>query len=450
MMLSGLKTKFDLVDMRILVVGGAGAFGSFYAKLFADHGFKVCISDPDAHSGKILCHKNSFEWVESTDTAKDFDIVVVAVPNEVAPSVVKSIGKNLSKGTLLLDLCSVKHDVVKELEKLSKKDLELASLHPMHGPRVRNISGYPVVCIPIKRGKKLDALKDFFEKAGVDFFFSSAEEHDRLLSIVQGLTHYSQFISAAVLKELEDDLKDTLKFATPNYHLFLSLMSRVILQNPELYAQIQLSNPVNKEIWAAFKNKADEFEKLCLKGDSKALEKKIIDSAQQFKEEDSFLLDSDRAVNAISHMVDHIKKHMGKRFMVENILTGKFHYGVIEGINNNILVLNEQGKKIRISLQHSRFTSKDEMQTWRRQNLKEEHLDYSFLVPVECDKEIVTQCLSHIKTGKVSLLDEYESEKLPEGKKSLTIRVDFFSDEAAEEIDRNMRRALNGLGFHSR
>ncbi len=436
--------------MRILIVGGAGEFGSFYARLFSKNGFKVSICDKDEAAGETFCKKNNIKWNKNCTNLKEFDTVIVCIPNKAAPKVIEKIGPKLGKGALLVDFCSVKTEAVKELKKLSKLDLELASIHPMHGPRVKTIVGRPIVCIPIKQGKKLEEIEKFFAKKGSKIILSTAKEHDRLLSIVQGLTHYSQFISAAVLKNLCTDLKESVKFGSPNYHLFLSLMSRVILQNPELYSQIQMGNKENKKIWKLFREKSEEFEKICNKNDSEKLKKKIIESAQQFKEHESILYGSDRAVNAINYIVETVRHHIGKRFMVENIITGKMHYGKITGIENQTLIIDEQGKKTRISLSHVRLTSKEEMKKWRKQNLKPMHLDYSFLVSKECDKEIIKKGLSHIKFCSIKILDEYKSNKLPKGKKSITIKATFFEDDGLERIDELIRKTITGLGFSFR
>lgn len=294
--------------MKVLIVGGAGAFGSFYAKLLPKNGFKVSILDKDTKTAKKLCNENDFECIWEQKNLEKFDVVIISVPNKVAPETIREIAPKLSKGTLLLDLCSVKAGPVKELKKLMGTGLELASVHPMHGPRVKNISGHPILCITIKPGKKLKALKKFFSSKGAKCMEVSLKEHDRMLSIVQGLTHYSQFVSAAVLKRLEVDLKKSAKVGSPNYHLFLSLMSRVILQNPAMYAEIQLSNPENKKIWAAFSKEAAEIEIICRAGNEETLKEKIIHSGQEFKGLDSFLSESDEAVNAINYFVTKKKK----------------------------------------------------------------------------------------------------------------------------------------------
>ncbi len=436
--------------MRILIVGGAGAFGSFYAKLFSENGFKVCISDIDTSFGKAICKENGFNWVGKNPKMEDFDIVIVSVPNDAAPNVVKEVGPLLSKGTLLVDFCSVKTPVVKEMKKISGLGLELASIHPMHGPRVKSIAGYPVVCVAVKPGKKLEAIKEFFEKNNANFIFATEEKHDRLLSVVQGLTHYSQFVSAAVLNDLGVDLKETARFGSPNYRLFLSLMSRTILQNPEMYAQLQLSNPYNREVWDSFKKQGEELSQLCKKGDVEALRKRIVESAQEFKAADSFLLDSDRAVSAINHLAETLMHYIGKKFMVENTETGKIHYGRIEGVDGNELVMDEHGKKTRISLGKTGLISKKEMLEWKLKNLKRKQLDYSFLVPKECEKEVIKDCLSHIKECDFKAFDEYESKSLPEGKKSLSFRANFFEDDDPEKIDKRIRKTIKGMGFSFR
>jgi len=433
--------------MKVLVVGGAGAFGSFYAKLLAKKGFDVSITDTNIESGKALCKENGFGWVKPKASLKKFDVVIVSVPNFVAPKVIRQLGPLLGKKTLLFDFCSIKAGAVKELKNLSTLDLELASVHPMHGPRIESIAGYPVLFIEIKPGKKLQEIKEFFSENGAKLVHTSEENHDRLLSVIQGLTHYSQFVSAAVLKELNIDLKDSIHFGTPNYHLFLSLMSRVILQNPELYAQIQLANPSNKKVWQAFKRQTNEFDRLCRENDLDGLKRKIIDSAQEFKGEDIFLRESDRAVNAINHLTETMLQHIGKKFLVQNILTENFHYGVIEGIAGNHLIINEGGKETKINVQNLRLPSKRKMLHWKKKNLKRMQRDYSFTVPIEANKNTIKKCLGCIKECWFELLDEYKSDSLPEGKKSLTVRARFFEEDNPEKIDEKIREMLKGLGF---
>jgi len=432
--------------MHILIIGGSGAFGSFYAKQFHEYGFDVSITDHGRPEAKEFSEKYSIPIYNEEDYSK-FDVIIISVQNEKAVEVVKKIAPLLSKGTLLLDFCSVKSEVVKELISLKKSGLELASIHPMHGPRVPSIEGVPVVCIKIVPGEKFLLIQKFFESKGANFFFSTAKEHDTTLAVVQGLTHYSQFVSAGVIKELGVNVKETMRFGSPNYSLFLSLMSRVVLQNPELYSQIQFSNPYNKKMRKIFVKKAKEIEKICNKADSNELTKMIIEEAKLFKEPEASLIESDRAANVFSYALSVLKNNMGKKFLVENMVTHSFHYGIIKEVNNNELVLLEGHNEKKMSLLKLRITTKKEMREWKKKHLAQRHLDYSFLAPKICNTKSILNAVSFVKESSFEIIDEFSGKNLPAGKKSVTIRASFFEDEDKKAIDEKIRSVLTGLGF---
>jgi prephenate dehydrogenase len=276
--------------MKILIVGGTGDFGAFYAKLFKEEGHKVGISSRSEEKGKKFCEENNFTF---SNSPKGYDIVILSVPNESAPKNVEDIIPLLDEGALLVDLCSVKSHIVPILKNFKDKNIELASIHPMHGPRVKSLKEIPIVFIPIKAGEKYNLLKKFFKSKSDRVFDSNMIEHDKILSIVQGLTHYTQFVASNVLAELNLDLEKTLKFASPNYSLFISLATRVMVQNPQLYSQIQLENPNNESVRELFSKKSNELEEIC-KGGKKVLEENITKTKEVFKNSEKLLLKSDK------------------------------------------------------------------------------------------------------------------------------------------------------------
>ena len=438
------------MPLKVVIIGGMGAFGFFYAKQLAKAGFDVSISSRDIDAGKKFCEKEGFAFSDGSDL-KEFDVVIVSAPNESTPKILATCAKKMKKGALLTDFCSVKSGVEKEYLSLkeAKNELELASIHPMHGPRVNSILGFPVVVVEIAGGEKLKAIEKFFSDSGADLIHSNAKEHDEVLSIVQGLTHYSQFVSASVIKDIGTDLKKTMRFGSANYSLFISLMSRIILQDPSLYAEIQLSNPNNEKMRELFTKNAKELENICTTKNAEALKKRLLADAQAFKESDLLLLESDRMVNAVKYVVTTLKDSVGKKFLVENIITHSFHYGKILSVNHE-LVMEEKSKEISISLNKLRPCSKEEMLAWKEKNLTKKHFDYSFLVPKECDARIVLGCLGTIKECSFELIEEYSGEKLPLEKKSLTIRAHFFEGDNKKEIDEKALSIIKGLGFSQR
>jgi len=280
--------------MKILIVGGTGDFGAFYARLLKKAGHEIGISSRSCEKGEKFCKENNYIFSTSP---KGFDVVIISVPNESAVKTLNSIAQEVEDETLVIDFCSVKSHIIPQLEKLKDKNIEIASIHPMHGPRVKDLCEIPIVIIPIKVGEKFKVIEDFFKSQSERVFESNMKEHDKVLSVVQGLTHYTQFVASNVLAELNLDLEKTLKFASPNYSIFVGLATRVMVQNPELYSQIQLENPNNELVRELFTKKAIELETVCKKGEVE-LEENITKTKEIFKNPEKLLSKSDKMAEA--------------------------------------------------------------------------------------------------------------------------------------------------------
>ncbi len=433
--------------MNVLIVGGCGSLGNFYAKLLKKNNFEIYITDIlDESLIREKCKLEGFNFFEGNYS--QINIIIISVPNNIAISVLKEISKKAKKETLIFDFCSVKSFIVPELEKLKGKDFELASIHPMHGPRVSSIAGYPIIIIPIETGKKFEEIINFFETENTNIIETNAEIHDKTLSIVQGLTHFSQFVSAKTIHDLKINLKESKEFSSPNFDLFMSLMSRVILQNPEIYAQIQTENPYNEKMRKAFSANSVELEKISKAG-TKELQKEIISSASIFNSLNDVLFESDKAISALKFISKTLEDNIGNKFLIENVSNNTFHYGIIEKIEKNKVWLKEGKRELCLNLSKIRLTTKKEMFEYRRNNILEKYLDFSFLVDNKCKKEAIVKAFSKIKHSKIEIVDEFKSNKFND-KKSLTLRIHFFSDDDIEIIKKEVFELINGLGFENR
>ena len=74
---------------------------------------------------------------------------------------------------------------------------------------------------------------------------SAAEEHDRAMSLVQALRHFTSFVYGTHLCEENADLNQLLAFSSPIYRLELAMVGRLFAQDPALYAEIILASPNN-------------------------------------------------------------------------------------------------------------------------------------------------------------------------------------------------------------
>ncbi len=438
---------------RVAIIGGTGDFGSWYARFFKAMGAQVSVFSR-SEANKSAADALGAEFCTSiAKCVRGADLVIASVPIDATAGALNEAAKNAKEGCLLVDFASVKKSAVATLNEISKakKGFELASVHPMHGPRATGLEGVPVVFIPVRRGERYAALKSVFEHEGCQVVESTAQEHDAVLSIVQGLTHFACISSAAAMKDAGVDVRRAREFASPLFEVFLSAVGRVVLQNPDVYAKIQVENPENKVVRKIFAQQVRELSKIADEGDSELLAKKIRDAGRAFKSVDELLLDGDKATSAMDAEARQLRLLLGNKVALENVQTRAVHYGVLKEALGKAVVLVENSKETRLNVSNVRLLGKSEFSSWREKNVKAKSRDYSLAVPKSADEQVVAQAVAMARGVQgASVVGVFEGAQVGEGKKSVTVRCTFFEDEGAKELDGRVKKIISGLGFSLR
>jgi prephenate dehydrogenase len=213
------------------IIGGKGAMGKWFAKFFKKQGYKVLISDVKTKlTNKQLAEKS--------------DVIIFSVPIIKTPQVIKSVVPHVRPGTLLTDLTSIKTPAVKAMMK-APQNIEVIGMHPMFGPSTKILKNQTIALCPARGKSWLPWLKNVLKNRGAKVKITTAQQHDKIMSIVQGLTHFSTIATAYAFKELKIDLKETLDFVSPVYKMRMNSVGRILAQDPKLYAEIEIFNPAN-------------------------------------------------------------------------------------------------------------------------------------------------------------------------------------------------------------
>ncbi|OKY77349.1 MAG: Prephenate dehydrogenase TyrA [Candidatus Methanohalarchaeum thermophilum] len=241
--------------MKIGLIGGAGKMGEWIANYLSNHPrkFDLVIQDLNKQKGeKIAKETNAKFHTEYSDFIPEMDVVVVCVPIDSISKVIKEISPHMKEGSLLMDIGSVKTEPIKTMKQLKNKKISLIGTHPLFGPREKEPKNQNIVLVPIKKDKWFNKLKTFLKENGFNVEVMSAKDHDKKMAIIQGLTHFLVIVFGKTLQENGFNLKESTKFSTPTYQLFVENLKRVFVQNPKLYAQIQLHNPYTQNIHQKF------------------------------------------------------------------------------------------------------------------------------------------------------------------------------------------------------
>lgn len=246
---------------RVLIVGGTGAFGKWYARFFAERGREVWICGRDFERTKAVAHALGINAAkDEAEIAPKCDLVIVSVPPIVTPAAIASVVPFCKDGALLVDFASVKSGACNALAEAKRKHrkLELASVHPLHGPRIATLYNRTCVFIPVAGGPKYAELNSIFAAEHCRTIECTASEHDSIQSVVQGLTHYAAITAGLAIARSGKKSGLLLNHATPTSELLLALVARVVQQNPQMYAEIQTANPNNSKMREAFIKAAND------------------------------------------------------------------------------------------------------------------------------------------------------------------------------------------------
>lgn len=271
--------------MKIGIIGGLGSMGKVFSELFATQKIECLIAD--------LKTELSIESLTSL-----VDVVIVSVPISETDKVLKQIAPWLSASQLLVDLTSLK---VEPLKEMAQSKAEILGLHPMFGPGHRSLEGQTLIACPLRSGPLAKEFLQILARAGLIVKELTAEKHDKLMAVVQGLNHISSLVMAATLKDLDINLGETLEISSPVFKIRSYLFLRLLSQSAKLYADISIQNPNTVQVLKVLKENTDKIADIVNSKDTAAFENVFKSAAEYFsKEMNQGVENSNKLINCLS------------------------------------------------------------------------------------------------------------------------------------------------------
>ena len=229
------------------IIGGTGQMGQLFKRFFENNKCKVLISSRRTK-------------LKPEDCAKLSNIILISVPMDVTVDVIKNIAPHINKNSLLMDTTSIKKEPVEAMLHYSK--CEVIGMHPVFGPNISSLKGQTIVLCPARTKRWLKWLAKIFEKNGARIKITTPEKHDEMMSIIQGLNHFSTLSVAHAMKKLGISIEESLEYTSPIYKLRMAMVGRILNQNPSLYANIEIMNTKNKKALAAYIDSSQKLQKI--------------------------------------------------------------------------------------------------------------------------------------------------------------------------------------------
>ena len=147
---------------------------------------------------------------------------------------------------ILVEISSIKNRSYNELKRVPNHVKPLC-IHPMFGPATPSVDLMKIILIPVRNEiNELRIVKDLFRGADIRVV-PDAETHDRFMSIILGLTYFTNLVFATFVSK--QDYESLRQFAGTTFKI-QSLLSTSILQDePDLILALLSQNPsVRKQI----------------------------------------------------------------------------------------------------------------------------------------------------------------------------------------------------------
>lgn len=215
---------------KIVIVGGNGKMGRLFSRLFTLSGYQVESLEAD-------------EWQSKSPAIfADAGMVIISVPIHLTVDVIKQLPP-LPENCLLVDLASIKQAPLEAM--LKAHNGPVLGLHPMFGPDVPSLAKQVIAYC---EGRDLSHFEWLLEQLmvwGARVEAITAQEHDKNMSFIQALRHFTTFAYGQHLVKENVDLASLLRLSSPIYRLELAMIGRLFAQDPQLYADIILSSQEN-------------------------------------------------------------------------------------------------------------------------------------------------------------------------------------------------------------
>ena len=215
---------------KIGIIGGSGKIGSTFRRAFEKLNLSVIVSDESSKDQENLLIEKS-DWI------------ILCVPIDKTLDVINNIKNKIRNDQVFSDFTSVK-SIIKDV----KFDFEFVSCHPLFGP-LNTIDGQNIITIPVSEGPFYKDIIEIFKKIGLNITeMNSIEEHDKYMSLIQGMTHFSHVCFTTAMKKLDLDFDKVMEICSPIYQSNISFSSRITGGDENLYTNIIMDNPANKEV----------------------------------------------------------------------------------------------------------------------------------------------------------------------------------------------------------
>ena len=268
---------------NITIIGGSGGMGKVFGKFFQDNEFVVTFYARNEDKLKKAATELNVNYELSLEkSVENADMVMISIPINSTPDMIRKVGPFLKKNTLIFDITSLKHAVFKALTEIKNKfPVNCISLHPMFGPGISDMKNYVMMVLKVggtsQYDEQINEFLNLFKFNGLIITETLPEVHDKRIALTLGVPHMLSILFLNLLRSTNEPLNELTRYTGTTFLLQKVFAESIIQREMEMFGEIQMEN---KE----FLKILDLFEKLLHKYKKIIEEKNIIGFSEIFSQ----------------------------------------------------------------------------------------------------------------------------------------------------------------------
>jgi len=187
-------------------------------------------------------------YLNTKKAVNDADLVILATPVSSFVKIINDIRPNLKKGSIVIDVGSVKLGFLIEVENLLPKGVHFVGTHPIAGTEKSGVGasflelfqGAKCIITPTPKTNKkaLDKVVELWRQTGSDVIIMDPARHDRILSAISHLPHLIAYALVNTIEDINNVEEDVLSYSAGGFRDF----TRIASSSPEMWRDICLLN----------------------------------------------------------------------------------------------------------------------------------------------------------------------------------------------------------------
>ncbi|MFI5310866.1 MAG: chorismate mutase [Gemmatimonadales bacterium] len=248
---------------KVLVIGGAGKMGNWFARFLASQGFAVEIADPAGAAGNF---PHIADWRASP---LDHDLIIVSAPLSTSLVILRELAVRRPRG-VVFDIGSLKTPLRPGLLALKEAGVAVTSIHPMFGPDTELLSGRHVIFVDVGVPGATARARELFASTMAIEVEMDLDSHDRLVAYILGLSHAVNIAFFTALAESGEAAPRLAKLSSTTFDAQLEIARRVADESASLYFEIQSLNAYGAESLTALASAVGRIQSAVRSGDQEA------------------------------------------------------------------------------------------------------------------------------------------------------------------------------------